>query len=117
MKINGISGFELVISVAAFLALATNSAFAQAGSADFPSQGTPSDAQANINQLPPPTPGIQNAQAQPAQGQPQLVPPPPLGFGQFCIVAGMAYGPGPIQPRGAPCMIMGPGGPIQGFIN
>ncbi len=117
MKNNVISGIELVSSAAAFLALSMSFACAQQGSADFPSQGTPSDAQANINQLPPPTPGIQNAQAQPGQGQPIFVPPPPPGFGQFCIVAGMAYGPGPVQPHGAPCMIMGPGGPIQGSIN
>ena len=54
----------------------------------------------------------QSPPSQPGSGQ-QL----PVGFGQFCMYSGMAYGPGPAQPLGAACIIMGPAGPVQGFIN
>jgi uncharacterized protein DUF4157 len=48
------------------------------------------------------------AQQQPQQQQ---------GVGAFCYTPVGRFGPGPIQPFGAPCSITGPGGPIFGQIG
>lgn len=43
-------------------------------------------------------------------------PPPPPQWGAFCYTALGRFGPGPLQPIGAPCYITAPGGPVWGQI-
>lgn len=40
-----------------------------------------------------------------------------VSFGNFCNVNGMIFGPGPGQPKGSPCWVGTPNGPVWGVIN
>jgi len=47
-------------------------------------------------------------------------PPPilqPTPFGSFCLTMAGRFGPGPMQPIGAPCNVWTPGGPVWGSVG
>lgn len=50
--------------------------------------------------------------------QPLPIAPPPMpALGGFCWTLVGRFGPGPLQPLGAPCVIPTPNGPIYGQIG